>query len=196
MSPNLIQGNQLLFSVFAKVDRERGVWKAPANIPLNEVAALTKTVSRMEQRSLTIDPIAGKSINAIRKFPGKGVVVWGARTLAGNDNAWRYIPVRRFFNMIGESLRQSLRWAVFEPNDANLWAKVEAIIESYLTRKWREGALSGAQPRQAFFVKVGLGTSMTQQDIVKGRLIVDIGMALVRPAEFIILRVNLKMRQP
>ena len=181
--------------VYCYVDKTRGVWKAPANVSLSNVAGLTERIDTDDQEDLNVDVNGGKSINAIRAFAGRGILVWGARTLAGNDNEWRYIPVRRFFNMVEESVKKSTSWAVFEPNDAGLWTKIKAMIENYLTLKWRDGALAGAKPDEAFFVNVGLGTTMTQQDILEGRLIVDIGMAVVRPAEFIILRFMHKMQE-
>jgi phage tail sheath protein FI len=181
--------------IYCYVDNTRGVWKAPANVSLSSVAGLTERIDNLDQEDLNVDVNAGKSINAIRAFAGRGIIVWGARTLAGNDNEWRYIPVRRFFNMVEESVKKSTNWAVFEPNDAGLWTKIKAMIENYLTLKWRDGALAGAKPEEAFFVHVGLGTTMTAQDILEGRLIVDIGMAVVRPAEFIILRFMHKMQE-
>ncbi len=181
--------------VFCSVDNSRGVWKAPANVSLSGVSGLTERIDNLDQEDLNVDVNAGKSINAIRAFMGRGILVWGARTLAGNDNEWRYVPVRRFFNMVEESVKKSTYWAVFEPNDANLWTKLKAMIDNYLTLKWREGALAGSKPEEAFFVNVGLGTTMTALDILEGRLIVDIGMAVVRPAEFIVLRFMHKMQE-
>jgi len=180
---------------YAKVDRDRGVWKAPANVSFLAVEGPVSKITHTAQERLNVDPTAGKSINAIRAFTGKGTLIWGARTLAGNDNEWRYISVRRLFNMIEESAKKSTYWAVFEPNDAKLWIKVKAMIENYLIDKWRDGALAGAKPEDAFFVKVGLGTTMTAQDILEGRLIIEIGMAAVRPAEFIILHFMHKMQE-
>ena len=139
--------------------------------------------------------IAGKSINAIRTFTGKGTLVWGARTLAGNDNEWRYVNVRRFFNMVEESCKKATEPFVFEPNDANTWVRVQGMLENFLTNQWRDGALQGAAPQDAFFVNVGLGLTMTPQDILDGYLIVDIGMAVVRPAEFIVLRFSHKLAE-
>jgi uncharacterized protein len=144
---------------------------------------------------MNVDPGSGKSVNAIRFFTGKGVLVWGARTLAGNDNEWKYVNVRRFFNFAEESIKKGTERFVFEPNDANTWVKVKAMIENFLTNQWRGGALAGAKPEDAFFVKVGLGETMTAQDILDGKLIIEIGMAVVRPAEFIILRFSHKMQQ-
>ena len=176
------------------VDRTRGVWKAPANVSLNRVIAPSVKITDADQESLNVDP-NGKSINAIRSFTGKGILVWGARTLAGNDNEWRYVSVRRFFNMVEESVKKASESFVFEPNDANTWVKVRAMIENFLTLQWRAGALAGATPEDAFYVKVGLGQTMTAVDILEGRMNVEIGMAAVRPAEFIILRLNLAMQQ-
>ena len=180
--------------IYAATDNARGVWKAPANISLADVIAPVVAIDSAAQEDMNVDPETGKSINAIRAFTGKGTLVWGARTLAGNDNEWRYISVRRFFNMVEESVKKSTYWAVFEPNDANTWVKVRGMIESYLADKWREGALAGATPKEAFFVKCGLGITMTAQDILEGRMIVEIGLAVVRPAEFIILRFSHKLQ--
>lgn len=180
---------------YAYVDGSRGVHKAPANISLSGVTGLTYDIDFEEQKDLNVDVNAGKSVNAIRTFAGKGILIWGARTLAGNDNEWRYVPVRRFFNMVEESVKKSTSWAVFEPNDANLWVRIKAMIENYLFQKWRDGALAGATPDDAYFVKVGLGLTMTSQDILEGRLNVEIGMAVVRPAEFIVLKFSHKMQE-
>jgi phage tail sheath protein FI len=174
--------------IFARVDRERGVWKAPANEPVQAVSEPVLRITDNEQNDLNVDPMAGKSINAIRAFTGKGVIVWGARTLAGNDNEWRYVSVRRLFNMIEESCKKASAFAVFEPNDSNTWLKVKAMIEGFLYGLWERGALFGSSPEAAYFVHVGLGETMTTQDILEGRMNVAIGVAAVRPAEFIILK--------
>ncbi|MGB3005506.1 MAG: phage tail sheath C-terminal domain-containing protein, partial [Chitinophagaceae bacterium] len=179
--------------VYCSVDRSRGVWKAPANVSVNSIIGVAYTIDNTEQESLNVDANAGKSVNAIRPFTGKGVLIWGARTLAGNDNEWRYISVRRFFNMVEESVKKATQPFVFEPNDANTWTRIRSMIENYLTLKWRDGALMGTKPDQAFFVKIGLGQTMTAQDILEGRMIVEVGMAAVRPAEFIILKFSMKM---
>lgn len=181
--------------VYARVDSNRGVWKAPANESLSYVTAASIKISHEDQMSMNVDPASGKSVNAIRYFSGKGVMVWGARTLAGNDNEWRYVPVRRFFNFAEESIKKGTEWVVFEPNDANTWVRVKAMIENFLTKQWRAGALAGAKPEHAFFVRVGLGTTMTALDILEGRMIVEVGMAVVRPAEFIVLKFSHKMQE-
>ncbi len=181
--------------IYASVDRDRGVWKAPANVSVAAVIGPVSKITNDDQDNLNVDPTGGKSINAIRAFTGKGTLVWGARTLAGNDNEWRYVPVRRLFNLIEESTQKATAFAVFEPNDSTTWLKVKALIESYLYSLWEQGALAGAKPEDAYFVNVGLGKTMTSQDILEGRMIVEIGIAAVRPSEFIILRFTHKLQE-
>lgn len=181
--------------LYTRVDDTKGVWKAPANETVLSVVAPYIDISSRQQESLNIDPNSGKSINVIRTFPGYGTLVWGARTLNGNDNEWKYISVRRFFNMVEESIKKSSQWAVFEPNTISTWIKVSAMIENYLFVKWRDGALAGSKPEQAFYVRVGLGTTMTALDILEGRMNVEIGMAVSRPAEFIVLKFTQLMQQ-
>lgn len=182
-----------LAGVYAKVDSTRGVWKAPANVSLNAIKKLPVKLTDKEQENLNVHP-TGKSINAIREFKGKGILVWGARTLDGNSNEWRYISVRRFFNFVEESVKKASERFVFEPNDANTWTKVRSMIENFLLIQWRAGALAGAKPEDAFFVRAGLPETMTSLDILEGRMNVEIGMAVVRPAEFIILKFSHKMQ--
>ncbi|MCB0005158.1 MAG: phage tail sheath family protein [Anaerolineales bacterium] len=184
-----------LAGVYARVDRERGVWKAPANVSLNSIIAPLVKITNREQEELNIDPTAGKSVNAIRAFTGKGILVWGARTLAGNDNEWRYVSVRRLFNLIEESIQKSTSFAVFEPNDATTWLKVRAMIESYLFGLWEQGALAGSRSEDAYFVRVGLGQTMTVEQVNDGYLIIEVGVAAVRPAEFIVLRFSHKLQE-
>jgi len=181
--------------IYASVDRDRGVWKAPANVSVTSVIGPVVKITNDQQEGLNVDTTGGKSINAIRAFTGKGTLVWGARTLAGNDNEWRYVPVRRLFSMIEESSRKSTAFAVFEPNDLTTWLKVKGMIESFLYGLWEQGALAGSTPDAAYFVNVGLGKTMTAQDVLEGRMIVEIGAAAVRPAEFIILRFMHKLQQ-
>lgn len=181
--------------IYAFVDRTRGVWKAPANVSISGIIGPATTFNAGQLDALNIDVTAGKSINAIRAFTGKGTLVYGARTLAGNDNEWRYVSVRRLFNMVEESVKKATEQFVFEPNDANTWIKVKAMISNYLTVLWRQGALAGAKPEHAFYVACGLGATMTAQDILEGKMNVEIGMAAVRPAEFIILRFSHKMQE-
>ncbi|MBC7508967.1 MAG: phage tail sheath family protein [Ferruginibacter sp.] len=180
--------------VYAYVDTTRGVWKAPANVVLKSVSAPVIQISAAQQGDLNVDPAGTKSINAIRSIAGLGISVWGARTMDGNDKEWKYVNVRRFFNMVEESVQKSTLWAVFEPNTKNTWVKVKGMIESYLLTKWIEGALAGSKPEEAFFVKVGLPETMSSDDILEGKMIVKIGLAVSRPAEFIILQFTHKQQ--
>ena len=181
--------------IYARVDRDRGVWKAPANVGVQSTIGPVTKITHEEQAVLNVDATGGKSINALRDFAGKGTLVWGARTLAGNDNEWRYVPTRRLFNTIEESSRKASAFAVFEPNDAGTWLKVKGMISSLLYGLWERGALAGPTPESAYFVHVGLGKTMTPQDVLEGRLIVEIGVAAVRPAEFIVIRFSHKVQE-
>lgn len=178
--------------VYATVDRTRGVWKSPGNVSVAAVQRLTVDIDNDLNDHLNVHA-SGKSVNAIRQFTGRGPLVWGARTLAGNDNEWRYVSVRRFFNMVEESTKKASFPFVFDPNNATTWAKVKGMIENFLVNQWRDGALAGAKPEEAFYVRVGLGTTMTAQDVLEGRMNVEIGMAVIRPAEFIVLRFSHKL---
>jgi hypothetical protein len=182
--------------VYARVDASRGVWKAPANVGLALVNAPAITITDELNAELNVDAGSGKSVNAIRAFTGRGTLVWGARTLAGNDNEWRYVPVRRFSSFVEESVQKATAAIVFEPNDATTWARVRAMIENFLTQQWSQGALAGSKPEHAFYVSVGLNETMTANDILDGRLIVEIGLAVVRPGEFIVLRIIHSMQTP
>jgi phage tail sheath protein FI len=180
--------------VYAQADNVSGVWEAPTNINIDATIRPEYVLTQQEQEELNDADSQGKYINVIRTFTGKGpAIIWGARTLAGNDNEWKYVSVRRYFNMVEESCREATEAFVSDPNDADTWNRVSSVIENYLLQQWKAGALKGAKPEQAFFVKVGLGSTMIQADIDEGRMIVEIGMAVIRPAEFIILRFMHKM---
>ncbi len=185
-SMNTVPPSGAIAGIFSYVDATRGVWKSPANVSINGVVGLTDDINDAEQENMNIHE-TGKSINAIRKFTGKGFLVWGGRTLAGNSNDWRYINVRRLANMIEESVKKACMQYVFEPNVAQTWMSVKGMIDNYLTVLWNDGALAGGKPEHAFFVSVGLNQTMSAQDILEGRMIVKIGYAPSRPAEFIIL---------
>ncbi|RYF12432.1 MAG: phage tail sheath family protein [Flavobacteriales bacterium] len=191
----VIAPSSSMAGVYAKVDSTSGVWKAPANVGLNYVVAPKVKISHEDQENLNVDATAGKSINAIRTFTGKGTLVWGARTLDGNSNEWRYISVRRFFNMVEESVKKSTERFVFEPNTANTWIRVQTMIENFLNQQWQDGALAGSKPEEAYYVSVGLNKTMSAQDILEGRMVIEIGMAAVRPAEFIVLRFSHKLQE-
>jgi phage tail sheath protein FI len=185
-SMNTVPPSGAMAGIYAQTDGTRGVWKAPANVSINGIIGLTRDINDFDQEPMNIHE-TGKSINAIRKFTGKGFLVWGARTLDGNSNDWRYINVRRLANMIEESVKKACMRYVFEPNVSQTWVNVKGMIENYLTSIWNDGALAGAKPEHAFFVAVGINQTMTAQDILEGRLIVKVGYAPSRPAEFIIL---------
>lgn len=168
--------------VWARSDEERGVHKAPANEVLRGVLALELNLTKGEH-----DQLNPQGINCIRAFPGRGIRIWGARTLS-SDPAWRYLNVRRLFNYIEESVLEGTQWVVFEPNDMDLWERVKRTVNGFLTRTWREGALFGATPEEAFYVKCDAETN--PPDVVDaGQLIVEIGIAPVKPAEFVVFRI-------
>ncbi|WP_415328003.1 phage tail sheath family protein [Chryseobacterium sp. MMS23-Vi53] len=191
----VLGASSAMAGVYAKVDSTSGVYKAPANVGLNYVVAPTEKISDRQQDLLNVDATSGKSINAIRTFTGKGTLVWGARTLDGNSNEWRYVSVRRFFNMVEESVKKATERFVFEPNTANTWVRVQTMIENFLNQQWQDGALAGSKPEEAYYVSVGLNKTMSAQDILEGRMIVEVGMAAVRPAEFIVLRFSHKLQE-
>ena len=180
--------------IFAATDARVGVWQAPANVGVASVKDLKVMISDFKQE-LNVDPKTAKSVNAIRYFKGKGILVWGARTLDGGSNEWRYVPVRRLFTYVEQSVKLSTAWAVFQPNDANTWIKVKCQISNFLATLWRDGALAGASPDEAYFVEVGKGVTMTEDDILNGYLRVRIGLAAVRPAEFIVLEFSHKVNE-
>lgn len=168
--------------VYARSDTERGVHKAPANEVILGASDLEFQIMKGEQ-----DVLNPKGVNVIRAFPGRGIRIWGARTLSANT-LWKYINVRRLFIYIEASIEKGTQWVVFEPNDYRLWSRVTITITQFLTGVWRSGALMGTTPEEAFFVKCDRNT-MTQDDIDNGRLICIIGIAPVKPAEFVIFRI-------
>lgn len=174
-----------VMGIYARSDNSRGVHKAPANEVVRACVGLDVQFNKGEQ-----DILNPKGVNLIRAFPGMGIRVWGART-ASSDGSWKYINVRRLFIFIEESIKANTNWAVFEPNDEVLWVRVQRTIEVFLTNLWRNGSLAGTSPDEAFFVNIGR-TTMTQDDIDNGRLICIIGVAPVKPAEFVIFRITQK----
>ena len=174
--------------IYAKTDVERGVHKAPANEKINGVVNLEKLNGRFRVVNKGTQEILNPiGVNCIRVFPGRGIRIWGARTISSNS-LWKYINVRRLFLYLEESIEEGTQWVVFEPNDEKLWARVKQSITNFLTRVWKDGALMGTTPEEAFFVKCDR-TTMTQDDIDNGRLICLIGVAPVKPAEFVIFRI-------
>jgi phage tail sheath protein FI len=169
--------------IYAKTDIERGVFKAPANVVVNGATGLQFQITKGEQ-----DILNPRGVNCLRIFPARGIRVWGARTSSANT-LWKYVPVRRYFLYVAESIDEGTQWVVFEPNNEKLWARVKQTITQFLTTEWRSGALMGTKVEEAFFVKVDR-TTMTQDDIDNGRLICIIGIAPVKPAEFVIFRIT------
>lgn len=186
--PTVISGASCIAAaVYVSTDNSRDVWTAPANTALTRILKPVISISNHEQSDLNVHP-TGRSVNAIRLFTGRGTLIWGARTLDGNDNEWRYISVVRTCMMIRESVQFYTRQMVFEPNDAATWVKLKGMIENYLVTIWRAGGLMGNKPADAFSVAVGLGTTMTATDMLEGKMIVQLALALTRPAEFIMLQ--------
>jgi Bacteriophage tail sheath protein len=171
-----------VLGIYARTDSERGVFKAPANEIVRGALELT-----VDTDDGTQDVFNPRGINAIRQFPGRGIRVWGARTLS-SDALWKYVNVRRLFIFLERSIYEGTQWVVFEPNDDRLWARVVDTIRLFLRGQWRLGALLGRTEQEAFFITCDR-TTMTQDDILNGRLICEIGIAPVRPAEFVIFRI-------
>jgi phage tail sheath protein FI len=181
---NLLPPSAAMAGIYTMVDATRGVWKAPANVSLNSVVSPAVSISHAEQEDLNVTT-QGKSINAIRAFIGEGVLVWGARTLDGNSLDWRYINVRRTLIMLEESCRLAAKALVFEPNVSSTWVTIKSMISNFLTGIWKRGGLAGAVPDDAFSVHVGLGETMTPDDILEGIMRITVLVAVSRPAEFI-----------
>ena len=170
--------------IYARTDAMRGVHKAPANEAVRGALDVTYRVTHEDQEKLN-----PQGVNCIRFFPSAGIRVWGARTLAASASEWRYINVRRLFNMIEESIAQSTSWVVFEPNDTSLWKSIRRDVTAFLMLLWRQGALMGTTPQQAFFVKCDEETN-PPEEVDAGRVIILIGIAPVKPAEFVIFRIG------
>ncbi len=192
---NLLPPSGALAGLYTMVDNNRGVWKAPANISVNSVINPSSKITHDQQESLNVDAISGKSINTIRTFPGIGTLVWGGRTLDGNSLDWKYINVRRTIIMLEQSIKLALRAYVFELNDANTWSTVKSMIVNFLTDKWKQGALAGTSPEDAFEVQIGLGTTMTSVDILEGKMLVSVNLAIVKPSEFIVVTFEQQMQK-
>ena len=181
---NLLPPSAAMAGIYTMVDHSRGVWKAPANVSLNYVDSPAEDLDDDEQANLNA-PMKGKAVNVIRTFRGEGVKVWGARTLDGNSLDWRYINVRRTLLFLEESVKNAARAYVFEPNDAGTWINMKCMIENFLRSVWKRGGLAGATPEEAFEVHVGLGDTMTADDILEGIMRITVLVAVTHPAEFI-----------
>ena len=182
--PMLVPPSGHVAGVWCRTDATRGVHKAPGQ--RGRAWASTGSASRSRRREQ--GGLNKVGINCIRSFPGRGIRIWGARTLS-SDPEWRYINVRRLFNYIAESIMEGTQWSVFEPNDERLWMQLRIAASNFLTRTWREGALFGATPEQAFFVKCDAETN--PPDVIEaGQVICEIGIAPVKPAEFVVFRLS------
>jgi phage tail sheath protein FI len=176
--------------IYAQTDANRGVWTAPAGFALLGVTAVSQNVTDLESNQLN-----SRGIDLIRSFPAQGVKVWGARTTATEDSDWKYVAVRRLLIFIEQSVSEGIQWAVFEPNGPALWAAVSSSVQSFLASLWKLGAFQGAAQQEAYFVRCDL-TTMTQNDLDNGRLVCVVGVAPVRPAEFVIFQIGIWTQYP
>jgi hypothetical protein len=181
---SLLPPSGAMAGVFTSVDTARGVWNAPANVGIADLIAPSYEITGDQQEDLNV-PTTGKAVNAIRTFPTRGPLVWGARTLDSNSNDWKYIQVRRTMIYVEQSVKTALNSFVFAPNVATTWTTVTSMIESFLHGLWSAGGLMGGSPAEAYSVKCGLGSTMTPDDILNGNMIVHVVLQMVHPAEFI-----------
>jgi phage tail sheath protein FI len=192
-SVNLLPTAGAMAGVYTRNDNTFGVSQAPANTTIVSAISPAVTLSDQDQASLNM-PLNGMAINAIRTFPNYGLLVWGARTLAGNSDDWRYISVRRSMIMLEQSIKAALQAYVFQPNDNLTWVAINSTVSNFLNAQWKAGVLVGSKPSEAYSVAVGLGSTMTGEDILQGYLRVQIEVAVVRPAEFIVLTFQQQMQ--
>lgn len=190
---NLLPPSGAMAGVYTRMDNTVGVFQSPANVSVGAVTRPAVNLTNEEQEDLNI-PLDGKAVNAIRTFPGKGILVWGARTLDGNSQDWRYISVRRTAIFIEQTIQYAIEAYVFEPNTAATWSNIKTLITNFLTNFWQQGALAGPTAADAFSVDVGLGVTMTSQDILDGYLRITVKVAITRPGEFIVMTFQLKMQ--
>lgn len=191
---NVIPPSGGMAGIISMIDGEVGVFKSPANVSLGSVVSPAVNMTAKDQEDLNL-PLNGKAVNAIRSFPGKGTLVWGARTLDGNSQDWRYLSVRRTVIMIEQSLKTASEAYVFEPNEVNTWVGVKGMMTNFLKDQWKRGALAGAVPEDAFSVDIGLGTTMTPTDILDGIMRITVKLAVTRPAEFIVITFQQQMQK-
>ncbi len=191
---NVLPPSGVMAGIISMIDGEVGVFKSPANVSLGSVVSPSVNLTAKDQEDLNL-PLNGKAVNAIRSFPGKGVLVWGARTLDGNSQDWRYLSVRRTVIMIEQSLKIASEAYVFEPNEVNTWVAVKGMMTNFLKDQWKQGALAGAVPEDAFSVDIGLGSTMTPTDILDGIMRITVKLAVTRPAEFIVITFQQQMQK-
>ncbi len=190
---NMLPPSSGMAGVITTTDNQVGPWQSPANTSMVTAVGLPIKLSESQQGDLNVDAVSGKSINAIRFFNGLGILIWGARTLDGNSQDWRYLSVRRTMIFLEQSCKLATQAYVFEPNVKNTWEAVKSMISSFLTGIWKQGGLQGASAADAFSVECGLGSTMTSEDILNGFMMVTVKVAVVRPAEFIVLTFQQEM---
>lgn len=183
---NVLPPSSAMAGIYAMVDNAINIAKSPANISVGNVVSPTVQITNESQEELNL-PLNGKAINAIRSFPGKGTLVWGARTLDGNSQDWRYLSVRRTMTFLEQSIKIAAERYVFEPNNATTWTSIRAMVSNFLNNQWQGGILAGSSPDDAFSVEIGLGVTMTPNDILDGILKMTVKVAISRPAEFIVI---------
>ncbi|WP_340198814.1 phage tail sheath family protein [Ascidiimonas sp. W6] len=191
---NLMGPSAAMAGIYTSVDNNEGVWVAPANVGVQSTVAPSIKIDHQTQEDLNV-PLDGKSISAIRAFTGRGNLVWGARTLDGNSNDWRYINVRRTLIFLEQSVKEAAKAYVFAPNDSSTWVNVESMISNFLNDIWKQGGLVGPKPADAFSVSVGLGSTMTGEDILMGIMRVAVKVAVSHPAEFISITFQQEMQK-
>jgi len=194
MQMNILPPAAGMAGVYSAIDSSRGVWKAPANVGFNSVITPTVKLTHEDQEDLNIT-VTGKSVNAIRTFTGEGPVIWGARTMDGNSQDWRYINVRRTMIYIEQSIKFAAKAYVFEPNTSSTWVLIRSMISSFLSNLWTQGGLVGLTPGDAYEVLIGLGSTMTPNDILDGVMRITVKVAVSRPAEFIVITFQQKMQE-
>jgi phage tail sheath protein FI len=183
---NVMPLSPAMAGIYAMVDNSINVAKAPANVSVGSVVSPTVAITNESQEDLNL-PLNGKAVNAVRSFQGKGVLVWGARTLDGNSQDWRYLSVRRTMTFLEQSIKMAAEAYVFEPNNATTWTSLRAMVSNFLNNQWQGGILAGSTPDDAFSVEIGLGVTMTPNDILDGLLKMTVKVAITRPAEFIVI---------
>jgi phage tail sheath protein FI len=191
---NVLPPSAAMAGIYTANDNSRGVWKAPANTSISSVIGPTVKITHDDQEDLNLT-VTGKSVNAIRAFIGEGTIVWGARTLDGNSQDWRYINVRRTLIFVEQSIKYAAKAYVYEPNAAGTWVLIKSMISSFLNDLWKAGGLVGSNPEDAYVVEVGLGTTMTPNDVLDGIMRITVRVAVSRPAEFIVITFQQKMQE-
>ncbi len=191
---NVLPPSAAMAGIYSAIDASRGIWKAPANISIAAVISPTVKITHDDQEDLNLT-VTGKSVNAIRSFIGEGTIVWGARTLDGNSQDWRYINVRRTLIFIEQSIKHAAKPYIYEANTAGTWVLIKSMIASFLNDLWKAGGLVGNNPENAYSVEVGLGATMTSNDVLEGIMRITVSVAIARPAEFIVITFQQKMQE-